>query len=419
MPTRRSSQLVQFLGRLTFKRIPRREVVIYDAFSQRHLYPLLNMSRVAVLDVEFHEINAWVLIYSLRFGRPNARSYLFAFLSLTAPRVVITTCDNSVNFYTIKDKFPHIVTISIQNGRRNTFGPRKDSSFQFNLSRLHQRPQVDMYFTFGTTEHDQFKHLIDAHFIAHGNLKNNYFANLKTSSSSGRQVMSYISSFPNLNSGTPSSVDSEIPTHFFRDKPISHRSYFEPEGRISRFLAHYCRERDIKFQIIGKQESTSPHESEYFKEQVGDQLLSVVPCTPEGASYRALLESDYVVSIDSTLAYEMFGRGMRTAFLTIRGSAIGIDGVRCTNFGFPRVTDETGAFWTNIDDQGEFLRVLNFVVTSSNIAWEEEALKFRPVVMDFDPHNSTLYGVLTDLGVSHGLGETEIQRRAREIYGVG
>ena len=419
MPTRRWSRIQQVLRRLTFARVPHRDVVIYDAFSERHLYPLLDMSRVAVLDVEFHKVNAWVLLYSFRFGRPNARTYLFAFLAITSPKVVITTCDNSINFYTIKDKFPHIVTIAVQNGRRNTFGPRRDSSFQFNLAHLDRRPKVDSYFTFGTTEHLQFKPLIDGRFIAHGNLKNNYLAHVKASQSCGRRVMSYISSFPNLKSGIPTSVDSDIPTHFFQDKPIPHRSYFEPEGRIPRFLARYCRERDIEFQVIGKQEATSTHESEYFRAHVGDTSLKVIPCSPEGASYQALLNSDFVVSIDSTLAYEMLGRGKRTAFLTIRGSAIGIDGVRCTNFGFPEVKDDSGPFWTNIDDEDEFVRVLNFVVTSSNLEWEEEASKLRTVVMNYDPLNSVLYAELTALGISHRLGEVEIQRRVRQTYGVG
>ena len=418
MPTRRWSQFRQVLRRITFKRIPQRDTIIYDAFSERHLYPLLDMSKVGVFDLEFREVNFWVILRSITFGPPNAKTYLFGYLALARPKIVITTSDNSINFYTIKARFPGITTIAIQNGRRNTFGPRPNSSFQVNLKELQPKAAINFYFTFGTTEQRQFKDLIDGRFITHGNLKNNYLAHVASSRKSGQRVMSYISSFPNLSSGTPSSIDSDLPTHFFGDTAISYRSYFSPEGRVARFLNDYCRRNDIYFQVIGKRDETSPQEADFFRSSVGDSSLRVVPCAPEGASYRALVDSDFVVSIDSTLAYEMFGRGMKTAFLTMRAKAIGIDGVQCPNFGYPEITLDKGRFWTNLDTESEFERVLDFVVKCSDSTWNESASVYRKSVMNVDPDNSELYKLLTELGASHGLGTPEIRRRAKETYGV-
>jgi len=418
MLTRRWSQFRQVIRRLRFARIPKRDVVIYDIFSERHLYPLLDMSKVGVFDLEFQEVSFWVILRSIRFGKPSARTYLFGYLATVRPKVIVTTSDNSINFYAIKAHFPDIVTIAIQNGRRNTFGPRQHSSFQKNLSELLPIASVDFYFTFGTTEQRQFKNLIRGRFVAHGSLKNNYLAHVIGTRPSSRRVMSYISSFPNLASGNPSSIDSDIPTHFFGDTAISYRSYFEPEGRIARFLNDYCKRQGIDFQVIGKREETSIQESEFFRSKVGDSSLKVIPCTPEGASYRALINSDFIVSIDSTLAYEMFGRGMRTAFLTMRAAAIGVEGVRCPNFGYPEVATDKGPFWTNLDEEPEFERVLDFVVTCSDAEWTQSAAVFKKSVMNLDPDNSMLYKLLTELGVSHGRGITEIRRRVEEIYGV-
>lgn len=418
MPTRRWSQFRQVLRRITFKPIPQRDTIIYDAFSERHLYPLLDMSKVGVFDLEFRKVNFWVVLRSITYGPPNARTYLFGYLALARPKTVITTSDNSINFYTIKAHFPEITTIAIQNGRRNTFGPRPNSSFQVNLDELQPKAAVDFYFTFGTTERSQFKDLINGHFVIHGNLKNNYLAHIASSQRSGQRVMSYISSFPNLSSGNPGSIDSDLPTHFFGDTAISYRSYFLPEGRISRFLNEYCKRNGIDFQVIGKRDETTPQEADFFKSSVGDSSLKVVPCTPEGASYRALVDSDFVVSIDSTLAYEMFGRGVKTAFLTMRAEAIGIDGVQCPNFGYPEITLEKGPFWTNLDMESEFERVLDFVVRSSDSTWNESTSVYRKSVMNVDPDNSELYKLLTELGASHGLGMPEIRKRVMETYGV-
>ena len=412
----RQKRLFQFLTRLRFSRVPHVEVIIYDAFSERHLLPLLDQSKVGVFGLDLPELNLWVLFRSLRYGRPSARTYLLAFISITKPRVLLTTSDNSINFYSIKSHFPDVTTIAVQNGRRNTFGPRPNSSFQTSLSKV--RAHVDHYFTFGSTEHQQFRHLIDGDFTSHGSIKNNYLSHLEPRMKSDRQILSYISSFPNLSTGNPSTIDCDLPTHFFDESPISYRAYFEPEGRIAAFLYQYCAQRGIGFQIIGKRDERTPQEAEFFRNSVGDTSLKFVYCSPEGASYRALIDSDYVVSIDSTLAYEMFGRGMRTGFLTMRAAALNIAGLRCPNFGFPEVVEENGPFWTNLDDEKEFIRVLDFVTTCTDATWSEVSARYKQITMNLDDDNSTLYSLLTDLGVSHRLGIPEIRRRAEAVYGV-
>lgn len=414
----RTARILKALGRISISRVPQKDVVIYDAFSRRHLYPLLDMTRSVVFDLDFPRVNLWVLLGSLRYGRPSARSYLFSFLRKTQPKVVITTSDNSIDFYAIKTQFPHICVISIQNGRRNTFGPRPHSSFQSLLKMELNPPSADFYFTFGSTEQLQFEHLIHTKFVRHGNLKNNYLAHISSRRRNDRPVLSFISSFPNLSSGSPSSIDSDVPTHFFEDAAISFRSYFSPEGDIARFLMNYCKRHGIDFRVIGKRTSAQPEERAYFQEATGNRDIDVVPCDPEGASYLSLIDSDFVVSIDSTLAYEMFGRGKRTAFLTMRAAAIGIPDLHCPDFGFPEVREDSGPFWTNRNDEAEYIRVLDFVTTSHDDDWKYATRHVLEKVMNLDPDNAQLLEVLEGVGVSHGGGTEEVRRRAREVYGV-
>lgn len=414
----RTIQKLSALRRLTLSGLPQYDVVIYDSFSQRHLYPLLDMTRTVVFETDSPRINFWALLGSLRFGRPSSLNYLLSFLKRTRPKVVITTSDNSLNLYLIKKHFPAICVIAIQNGRRNTFGPKPNSSFQTLLASSHIKPSVDYYFTFGSTERLQFAPLIDTTFVAHGNLKNNYLAHVESIASGHPKTLSYISSFPNLSSGEPSDINSDLPTHFFGDSPISFRTYFSPEGTIARFLRIYCQNRGLKFQVIGKREASQTKEREYFQQATGDAMIEVIPCDPEGASYEALMKSDFIVSIDSTLAYEMLGRGKRTAFLTIRASAIGLPNLQCPNFGYPEIAEISGPFWTNVNDESEFTRVLDFTVDSSSDQWAQAVSRYVPMVMSFDPDNSRLFAILEELGVSHGKGIAEVRRRARDTYGV-
>jgi surface carbohydrate biosynthesis protein len=104
----------------------------------------------------------------------------------------------------------------------------------------------------------------------------------------------------------------------------------------------------------------------------------------------------------------MLGRGKRTAFLTIRASSIGL----------PKIAEISGPFWTNVNDESEFTRVLDFTIDSSSDQWSQAVSRYVPTVMSFDPDNSRLFAILEELGVSHGKGIAEVRRRARDTYGV-
>ena len=126
--------------RLTFSSLSKSDVVVFDSFSRRHLYPLLDMKKTVIFEADSSKINFWALLRSISFGLPSSLNYLLGFLKLTRPKVVITTSDNSLNLYLIKKHFPSICVIAIQNGRRNTFGPRPCSSFQTLLASSHIKP---------------------------------------------------------------------------------------------------------------------------------------------------------------------------------------------------------------------------------------------------------------------------------------
>ena len=114
----------------------------------------------------------------------------------------------------------------------------------------------------------------------------------------------------------------------------------------------------------------------------------------------------------------MFGRGKRTAFLTMRAAAIGIPDLHCPDFGFPEVREDSGPFWTNRNDEAEYIRVLDFVTTSHDDDWKYATRHVLEKVMNLDPDNTQLLEVLEGVGVSHGGGTEEVRRRAREVYGI-
>lgn len=404
------------LAGLSVRRPKQNEIVIFDAFSERHFRPLIGDLQPAVLDTSLQRINIWVALASLRFGLPNLRNYTCAFIMLTRARLVLTTIDNSPVIYQIKGALPHVHILVVQNGRRSTFGKAPFTSFTDELERSAKvRPNsVDYYFTFGSTEETQFRNFINAEFKPIGSLKNNYLSEGATTIESN--VLTFISSFPNFDNDEFASVEREDTYLFFAGQAISYNQYFKAERIVAQWLADFCSINKLKFQIAGKRSKHTHQEEAFFRQHVrGDWTF--VPCNSESDSYRALLKSHYVASVDSSLAYEMFGCGKRTMFFTIRSEFTSTPGLMCTRFGYPALTDSSGPMWTNGYDLHDFTRIANYVTTCSDLEWQETVQTYSPIVMHFDPLNSQLSETIAQVLERKQRDETKVRASIEEVYG--
>ena len=407
---------ITVLKSLTFENPGKADVVIFDSYSERHFRPVLNGATSLVFDTSLSKLNFWILVYSLRFGLPSLRNYFCAFVHLSGARVVVTTIDNSPVIYQVKDVIPTVILIVVQNGRRSTFGRSPNTSFTDELLKNSKRRRnaVDYYFTFGTTEISQFQNLIETTFLPIGSMKNNYLE-IDTRKELQKTV-SYISSFPNFDSDPSASVDSDDTYLFFQDQPISFRQYFRSEGLVAQWLAQYCTSHGFNFQIVGKRSSRTFQEEEYFRKLIPGSW-TFVPCNSERDSYDALMQSDVVASVDSTLAYEMFGRGIRTMFFTVRSTFIECPELLCTRFGYPEIPESSGPMWTNNYDFSEFNQIADFVTNCSDDEWQSVVETYSPVVMKFDPLNFTLMNTIFQHLEKHPPAAETVRAMVAEVYG--
>ena len=405
-----------FTRKVSVTRPSRAEIVIFDSYSERHFRPLLPPVTVSVIDGALKNVNLWIFLHSLRYGRPSLLTYTWSFVRLARASLVVTTIDNSPIIYQIKSKLPEVKVCVVQNGRRGTFGVTEDNSFLSELRKYEKYGPncADYYICFGTTEIMQFGNLIQAKFVPVGSIKNNYFCNHPAP----RQdpVMSFVSSFPNFDYLPKASVESEETYLFSGNHPITHLEYFKAEAEVAKFLVEYCKNHGIRFQVVGKRSSKSHLEEAFFRRAAPGQW-KFIPNDTERTSYDVLHRSKFVASVDSTLAYEMFGLGIRTAFFTIRSEFFKSTGSLCTKFGYPQVVDDSGPMWTNISEIGELERVTNFVVKSTDYEWEEAWSHYAPIVMSQDRLNSKLGAIISNSVGKDGPSQTEILSRVTEIYG--
>jgi surface carbohydrate biosynthesis protein len=103
------------------------------------------------------------------------QTYLYGYIALVKPKVIVTLIDNSLPFYFINHRFPKATTIAIQNGRRDNFGRKPNTGFLDLLQIDHGwgKPTISHYCMFGEAEISLLRKYIRANFIATGNLQNN------------------------------------------------------------------------------------------------------------------------------------------------------------------------------------------------------------------------------------------------------
>ena len=154
-----------------------------------------------------------------------------------------------------------------------------------------------------------------------------------------------------------------------------------------------------KFQIVGKRPITTPQEAQFFQNATDELSFEFFPAENEQASYLQLLNSDVIIAVDSTLAYEMFARDKRCVFIAARGEAIGDESINFCKFASPLTVPESGAFWTNRFDLSKFEELLKFAIGSSQDDWNSCSLEIRNQIMDFDPANQKLMTLFAELGL--------------------
>lgn len=406
------ARLVGACKRLEWSLPTRRDIIIYDSYSERHLRPFFLSGSYQVFDTGLQRINLWVLLRSLRFGRPNLVHYFLAYVQTTHARLVISTIDNSPTLYQIKPVLPNVHVVVIQNGRRDTIAKFPNESFVNELSKLNlnRKCQVDYFFTFGMTEVEQFRELIECTFVPHGSLKNNF---LKRKPDPKNRTLTFVSSLPRNCSLIE--TDSNAIMGYSKFEPILLRTYFEAEFLTAEWLQRFAIANNLGFQILGKRSHEFEEQEILFRRRVtGDWKF--IYCNYEYESYETLLNSDYIAGVDSTLLYEMFGRGKRTAFFTIRRAILGLETLHCPNFGFPAIKEDCGPMWTNIPTATNYLNVAKTVTMTSDAEWSKIVDTYAPLVMNWDFGNGLLAETLSSLDFPVERDESSRIQRAVSTY---
>jgi len=359
----------------------KKKIIIYDRSGSELFFNYLNINDVEVLDVRGESINVPILIRSL-FHKKSNRNYKLCYIDQVDPKLIITFIDNNTDFYIIKNFYPNIITIFVQNGYRGIIGDVFDKLNIINCTNF----KVDYMLCFGDAICKHYSKYIQGKSISIGSFKNNminsYPQNIKS------KTILYISQFREKNKKTNVFISSS-------SLQISTEEFFSTEFYLLPKLYTFCKINGFRLQICGCSNSQSNHEISYYNNVFHDSDWDYFSKENIFDSYKLIDIADYVVTIDSTLGYEAFARGKKVAFFTCRGNYLKIQGA---DFGWPLNIKKKGEFWTNEINDFEINRVLNFVTNVQSNIWESLKLKFMPGLINFDKQNQKFIKILIEEG---------------------
>jgi surface carbohydrate biosynthesis protein len=365
------------------------DVVIYDEEGSESLTPYIEDYKFNVLHVRGETINVYCLFLSIFksiFWRKGLfESYVFTYINLTKPKIVLTFIDNDTRFYKISKNCPFTKTIFIQNGAR---GIKNDI---FSTIEKNDEYKVNYMLVAGKAIGVKYQEFIAGEVIPIGYLRNNEVEN-KTTSDKSKVI--YVSSWhKGMEKDSSPSESSER-------KLITWEEFVKIEEYLLDFLDNWCSENEKTLQICAKDSNPNSGEKEYFAERLKLCKWEILDRDGSKSTYGYLSKAFIVVFIHSTVGYEALSRGKRTACFT--GRVFGDDD-ESQKFGWPAVLPDSGTFWSNESSKEEYLRVMDYLNSVNDLDWERERNVFSQELLAFDPGNSKLKKLISEVLQENGV----------------
>jgi surface carbohydrate biosynthesis protein len=359
------------------------QILIYDAQGLEALLPYIKKYSFDVLHRNGEFINIVCLIRAIltwRFWTSGMFNiYSLVYIQAVNPKIIITFIDNSTSFYLLSKKFPNIKTIFLQNGTRGLYGD------VFEYLEKSDKYYVDYMFVHNKQIGNLYSQYISGKIIASGSLKNN---SVPRSGPVKKNIL-YISQW------RKKPTNNEPLFTLVNGLSIHWNEFYEADIAVIHFLDSWCKKFGIQLTICGSQKGSEDVEEAFFKQYLKQCNWEFIPKTSIYSGYQQIDAADLVVSIDSTLGYEALSRGKKTAIFSCR--MIAKAKLSLYKFGWPTTRTDSGPFWTNSIDEIEFERIMSYISSVSDDAWEQVCCKDIPELMEFDGGNTQLLALLADL----------------------
>ena len=354
--------------------------LLYFVTGSEVIKPYFAKNELQILDLREHEVNISVALLCIFDRDLSAQNYAVRYIKIVQPKLILTFIDNFPAFFQLKNQFPNIHTMLIQNGIRSERG----DLFGKLLEELQlEGNHVDHMFVFGSAVGLIYNKYISGNIIPIGSFKNNL---VKRDGTKSRSI-AYISTYRPGISGEFIVPDSAP------DNPVTYEQITVRRETTIIFVAEYCRANNLELIIVGKDEDFVA-ENLYYQKLLKNFSWTLKPRKTAMNSYGVIDNSEIVVFTSSTLGYEALARGIKTAALLIDAKLLDANALK---FGWPVKVNDDGKFWTHQFDEKRFEEILDYLLTVSDANWDKIRSETIREIICYDENNSKFVETLTSL----------------------
>ncbi|MBF0244569.1 MAG: hypothetical protein HQL31_04785 [Planctomycetes bacterium] len=293
-------------------------------------------------------------------------AYNKAYLRLSGARLILTVIDNNTNFYLISGACRGVTTMMVQNGTRDDF-----------LANLSGPWHVDYMLVMGRCVENYMKKISGTIVLSGSVISNEISVNRAKKS---RRVV-FFSQYRYF---------IKYPPLYVVGKLISWEDIYTAEEKVLPSLAAWCASRGLELVVAGCAPSEVVEREKQFYEQLLDGHEWSFKAKRDSSSYRLADDCLLGVSINSTIGFESFGRGNRTAIFMVRGACLGLSGY---SLGLKEAENEY-PFITFKPDEREYFRILDYLLGVGDEEWNSVCERYREEIMFFDPGNTVIRSLI-------------------------
>lgn len=333
-----------------------------------------------VLRIDEGERYIWAVLLSFLRRRRGLSGYVSEVARTTKAQLIVSLQDNLAALYQLRQWLASTPVALIQNGLRSLKGDLLSEVRSSDVSKW----QIDYYFGFTQASCDQVGELALKR-LPIGSFRSNCVP--KTSAQRDR-VLSYISTLR---------VDIPLSTVIGGAEGtavVSYGDILAERLRILREVLSFGMKEGLVARILGKGPEHFAEER-FYREQLDGYIFEFVPRISASTQYLQVDRSFLTVSTSSTLGYESLARGNRTA--VIQPDSIMLQDLSL-RFGWPKLLDYEGPFWSTSAASHRINEVLHFVNSATDLQWKEALAMTSDVLPRFDSGNSIFVAHLARWG---------------------
>ena len=349
--------------RFKFKYPKKTNLLIFDTHKINFLLNYFKKIEYETMSVRYEEINFLILLKTIltyRFDLRFMQNYILNFIKFVNPKIIVSFIDNNMFFYQLKNYFPNLKTVVIQNGL--------SAQPFFDKIKNKRNLKVDFAFCWGENTSKKFKKKFNSKTFKIGSIKNNLVKARKNIKKNNKRIY-LISAF-----------GSRYVNNL--DDPIIKKS-IEKKTKVIRLIHNVCSQKKFNLYILKK--TNTLDEELYLKKIFKEKKYFIEKKIDFLSNYQVCDRNKFFISFDSAMGFEALSRGARVLFLNIN------DFFSINNKKFDILwgskLPRNGGFWISLKKNDLINEKILFLLDAKEKQWRKEVLKFKQFIDCHDENN--------------------------------